>query len=106
MDALQKANEVRIQRSQLKRDLRAGIVTSTEVVSNPPEWALTMKLFDVVIATPKVGRVKTNKLFHAVRISPSKTIGGLSERQRLEVVAQLQQQQQGQAKSARMRTSI
>jgi hypothetical protein len=33
--------------------------------------------------------VKTNRILNQCRISPSKTIGGLSERQRSELVAQL-----------------
>jgi hypothetical protein len=35
---------------------------------------------------PKYGRVKVNKILSICRISPSKTIGGLSQRQRTELV--------------------
>jgi hypothetical protein len=35
---------------------------------------------------PKYGRVKVNKILSQCRISPSKTIGGLSHRQRAELV--------------------
>jgi hypothetical protein len=38
---------------------------------------------------PKYGRVKVNKLLIQCRISPSKTLGGLSPRQRHELVANL-----------------
>jgi hypothetical protein len=31
---------------------------------------------------PKVGRVKANRVLTSARISPSKTLGGLTERQR------------------------
>jgi hypothetical protein len=37
----------------------------------------------------KANKVKTNRILNQCRISPSKTIGGLSERQRAELVAQL-----------------
>jgi hypothetical protein len=40
----------------------------------------------MLLAVPKVGRVKANKVLNLCRISPSKTIGGLSERQRTELV--------------------
>ena len=36
--------------------------------------------------SPKYGRVKVNRILTHCRISPSKTIGGLSERQRNELV--------------------
>ena len=36
----------------------------------------------MLLAVPKYGRVKVNKMLLTCRISPSKTIGGLSERQR------------------------
>jgi hypothetical protein len=43
----------------------------------------------MLLAVPKYGRVKTNRILNHCRISPSKTIGGLSERQRTELVALL-----------------
>ena len=44
---------------------------------------------DMLLAVPKYGRVKTNRILNQCRISPSKTIGGLSERQRTELVSLL-----------------
>ena len=55
----------------------------------PPEWVETAKVFDMLLAVPKYGRVKVNKILQQCRISPSKTIGGLSERQRTELVGML-----------------
>ena len=43
----------------------------------------------MLLAVPKYGRVKVNKILVHCRISPSKTIGGLSERQRSELVSLL-----------------
>ena len=40
----------------------------------------------MLLAVPKYGRVKVNKILAHCRISPSKTIGGLSDRQRSELV--------------------
>ena len=48
---------------------------------------MSAKAFDMILAVPKYGRVKANKILTQCRISPSKTIGGLSERQRGELVA-------------------
>ena len=84
-DALERANTVRIRRSQLKRDIKAGSVTVIAFLADPPEFIETMKVFDLLLAAPMVGRVKANKILNRCRISPSKTIGGLSERQRDEL---------------------
>jgi hypothetical protein len=89
MDALQRANEIRTRRAQLKRDLKAGRVSIHSLLKNPPDFVETAKVFDMLLAVPKYGRVKVNKILQQCRISPSKTIGGLSERQRTELVSLL-----------------
>ena len=89
MDALGKANEIRIRRAQLKRDLKAGRASIHGLLLQPPEWIETAKVLDMLLAVPKYGRVKANKILNQCRISPSKTIGGLSERQRSELVTLL-----------------
>lgn len=87
MDALARANHIRTQRAQLKRDLKAGRLSIHTLLLNPPEYLETAKVFDMMLAVPKYGRVKVNKILTTCRISPSKTIGGLSERQRSELVS-------------------
>jgi hypothetical protein len=89
MDALQRANDIRTRRAQLKRDLKAGRVSIHTLLMEPPEFVETAKVFDMLLAVPKYGRVKANKVLSTCRISPSKTIGGLSERQRNELVSHL-----------------
>src|SRR4051812_8010751 len=89
MDALQRANEIRTRRAQLKRDLKAGRVSIHTLLTNPPEYVETAKVFDMLLAVPKYGRVKVNKILGTCRISPPKPIGGLSERQRTELVSML-----------------
>ncbi|MDQ6822468.1 MAG: hypothetical protein M3076_19390 [Actinomycetota bacterium] len=86
MDALARANDVRSRRAKLKRDLKAGRQPIHELLLEPPEYLETAKVFDLLLAVPKYGRVKVNKILSQCRISPSKTIGGLSERQRRELV--------------------
>ena len=86
MDALKRANEIRTRRASLKRDLKAGRTQIHGLLLDPPEYLLTAKVFDLLLAVPKYGRVKVNRILTQCRISPSKTIGGLSERQRNELV--------------------
>jgi hypothetical protein len=89
MDALRRANDIRTARAKLKKDLKASRASINAILLDPPEYVLTAKVFDMLLAVPKYGRVKTNRILNQCRISPSKTIGGLSERQRTELVSQL-----------------
>lgn len=89
MEALIRANEIRTERAVLKRDLKAGRRQIHGFILDPPDWLETMKIFDLLFACPKYGRVKTNKILQVCRISPSKTVGGLSNRQRAEIVSML-----------------
>ena len=86
MDALKRANDVRVRRARLKKDLKDGNVQIEEILSNPPEYVETAKVFDMLMAVPKFGRVKAGRFLNQCRISQSKTVGGLSERQRAELV--------------------
>jgi hypothetical protein len=89
MDALKRANDIRTRRARLKRDLKAGRTQIHGLLLDPPEYLQTAKVFDLLLAVPKYGRVKVNRILTQCRISPSKTIGGLSERQRNELVSYL-----------------
>ena len=89
MEALQRANEIRTRRASLKRDLKAGRISIHLLLMEPPDYIETAKVFDMLLAVPKYGRVKVNKVLQVCRISPSKTIGGLSERQRAELISML-----------------
>ena len=86
MDALKRANDVRVRRAKLKKDLKDGHVRIEAILDNPPEYVETAKVFDMLMAVPKFGRVKAARFLNQCRISQSKTVGGLSERQRAELV--------------------
>ena len=89
MEALQRANDIRVRRAQLKKDLKDGRIQIDDILIEPPEYVATAKVFDILVAVPKFGRVKAGKLLTQCRISQSKTVGGLSERQRGELVTLL-----------------
>ena len=86
MEALKRANDIRVRRAQLKRDLKDGHASIERVLLHPPEYVETAKVIDMLMAVPKFGRVKAARLLNQCRISQSKTVGGLSERQRAELV--------------------
>ncbi len=87
MEALKRANDIRVRRAKLKKDLKDGRVRIEAIVLNPPDYVSTAKVFDMLMAVPKLGRVKAARMLNQCRISQSKTVGGLSERQRAELVS-------------------
>jgi hypothetical protein len=87
--ALDRANEIRFKRAALKRDLKSGRASIHLLLLEPPDFIETAKVFDLLLAVPKYGRVKVNKLLQVCRVSPSKTVGGLSERQRAELISMI-----------------
>ena len=89
MEALKRANDIRVKRAQLKKDLKDGRVQIEEILGDPPEYVSTAKVFDMLMAVPKFGRVKAARFLNQCRISQSKTVGGLSDRQRAELVGLL-----------------
>lgn len=88
-DALRRAHDIRQRRAELKKKLRSGEVSIQQVLLDPPDYVLTAKVFDLLLAVPRYGRIKTNRILTQCQITPSKTIGGLSERQRAELASLL-----------------
>jgi hypothetical protein len=89
MTALDRANDVRVRRANYKKDLKHGRAYIVDALLEPPWYIETAKVFDILVAAPKYGRVKANKVLIDCRISPSKTIGGLSPRQRAELASRI-----------------
>jgi hypothetical protein len=89
MEALRRANDIRSERARLKEGLRNGDLTISEVLLNPPACVHTAKVLDLVLAVPKYGRVKANRLLERCRVSSSKTVNGLTPRQRKELLDML-----------------
>src|ERR1700750_3099967 len=86
MDALKRANDIRVRRARLKKDLKDGHARIEDVLNDPPEFVSTAKVIDILMAVPKFGRVKAARFLNTCRISQSKTVGGLSDRQRAELI--------------------
>jgi hypothetical protein len=86
LGALARANEVRLARAQLKRDLAAGRVALAEVLSEPPACTQTAKARELLLAVPGIGPAKADRALTHCRIAYAKTVAGLSGRQRAELV--------------------
>ena len=77
-----------MKRAQLKRDLKNGDADIEKILEKPPEYVAGEGLRHLM-AVPKFGRVKATRFLTQARISQSKTVGGLSDRQRAELPSQL-----------------
>jgi hypothetical protein len=89
LSALEEANRIRSHRAQVKRDVKAGRVKVTDLLRRVPPDMESMKLATLLLAVPKVGRAKADVILRRTKCSPSKTLGGLSPRQRQELVSAL-----------------
>jgi hypothetical protein len=85
-DALKEANRIRTQRAGLKKRMKDRKESYFDLLLEPPQYIESMKVEDFLTAIPKYGKVKTNKVLQQSRISPTKTVGGMSSRQRTELV--------------------
>jgi hypothetical protein len=90
-EALAQANEVRAKRAQLKRDLKAGRVSIVELIADPAPYLATAKVMELLRALPAYGPIKATRLLENCQVSLTKSVGGLSERQRTELVRVLRQ---------------
>jgi hypothetical protein len=79
--ALLRANEIRSYRANLKRELKAYRANVVDLLCHPPEEIVTMKVSELMMSAPKLGRVKVDRILRQCKISPSKTIEGMTERQ-------------------------
>ena len=84
--ALRQANEIRGSRAALKKQLASSRVRIEDVLAQPPDWARTAKVNALLLALPKIGPARAARVLSQCRIAPSKTVGGLSERQRGELI--------------------
>ncbi|HUR85101.1 MAG TPA: integration host factor, actinobacterial type [Solirubrobacteraceae bacterium] len=86
-EALRRANAVRAARAHLKQSLRAqprpaATERTAHIVRAPEDTIATMKVSALLLACPGMGQVSTGRLLRRLGISPTKTIAGLSPRQR------------------------
>lgn len=84
MTALAQANEIRCGRAELKREVRAGAVSVAQAMQH--DHCQSMKLVDLLVCVPKVGRVKAMKAISRLGVSPSRRIDELTERQLASIV--------------------
>ena len=89
-EALAHANEVRRLRAALKAELKAGRVSIIPLIEGPPAYLHTARVRELLAAVPGYGPVRATDVLWRCRISDKKTLGGLSARQRRELISALE----------------
>lgn len=89
LEALDRANGIRRRRSQMKQALRTRSVSVAAIIVDPPAYAQRMCVFDLLRSAPGLGKTKSHAILRDTRIAPSKTLAGLTHRQRVDLVARL-----------------
>src|ERR687886_1015332 len=82
LQALQRANAVRLARAELKRRVGEGQVAVAEVILNAPWEADSMTIADLLTSQRRWGETRCRKFLQCVPMSENKTIGSMTDRQR------------------------
>jgi hypothetical protein len=100
MRALQRANEVRLARAELKRRVAVGEVEAADVILECPWEAQSMAVADLLMSQRRWGQTRCRKFLAQIPMSEKKTVGSMTERQRRTLAAMLQSASRGRAWSA------
>jgi hypothetical protein len=89
MRALERANEVRLARADLKRSICAGEIPVADVILSSPWETQSMAIADLLMSQRRWGRTRCRKFLAMIPMSENKTIGSMTERQRRSLAATL-----------------
>jgi hypothetical protein len=82
LQALERANAVRLARAELKRKVADGGVSAAEVILRSPWEAESMSVSDLLTSQRRWGSTRCRKFLQCVPIPENKPIGTLTDRQR------------------------
>ncbi|MEA2382962.1 MAG: hypothetical protein QOH72_2933 [Solirubrobacteraceae bacterium] len=89
LQALQRANAVRLARADLKRRVAVGDVSVAQVILSSPWEAESMTVSDLLTSQKRWGSTRCRKFLQCVPIPENKTIGSMTQRQRRALAALL-----------------
>ena len=79
--ALEKAQEMRTKRMELRKELKAGKVTLAEVLKREDEIVTRMKVKYLLESLTNVGKITAASLMEEIGINESRRVQGLGKRQ-------------------------
>ncbi len=89
MQALARANKVRLARAELKRQVGEGELSVADVILGCPWEAESMAVSDLLMSQHRWGRTRCRRFLMSVSMNETKTIGSMTERQRRALAAGL-----------------
>jgi hypothetical protein len=87
--ALDRANRVRVARAALKRRLRSGELPAAEAILRCAHETDTMTVAEVLVNQRGWGPTRSRRMLRSASLAERKTLGSLTERQRVMLAALL-----------------
>jgi hypothetical protein len=91
MRALAHANEVRLARAALKREIRAGHANAADVVRDCPSEVDSMAVSELLQSQRRWGRTRVRKFLMPLAVNEHRELGRLTVRQRAELARRLEE---------------
>ena len=82
LEALSRANQVRLARAELKRRVACGEITASDVILESPWEADSMTVADLLMSQRRWGHQRCRRVLGQIPVSETKTIGSMTDRQR------------------------
>jgi len=89
MQALARANRVRLARAELKRSIARGEVEASEVIRDCPWETESMTLAELLTSQRRWGRTRARKFLLGLALNENKRLGTLTSRQRMLISTEL-----------------
>jgi len=89
MRALERANQVRLARAELKRRVALGDLCVAAVILDCPWEAESMAVADLLMSQRRWGQTRCRKFLAQIAMSEKKTVGSMTDRQRRTLAAML-----------------
>jgi hypothetical protein len=87
--ALERANEIRLARAELKRRIALGAVSAGQVILDSPLEARSWAIGDLLLSQRRWGSTRCRKFLLRNQITETKPVGALTDRQRRMLAEQL-----------------
>ncbi|MFL5900712.1 MAG: hypothetical protein ACJ75S_05885 [Solirubrobacterales bacterium] len=89
MQALARANRVRLARAELKRSIARGDLEAADVIRDCPWETESMTLAELLTSQRRWGRTRARKFLLGLALSENKRLGTLTSRQRALISTEL-----------------
>ncbi len=88
--ALQKAQQIRSQRMEVRNQLKAGKLTLSDILANPEnEVYAKMRVKYLLESLPQIGKITAQKIMTEIGIDEARRVQGLGNRQKTQLLERL-----------------